>query len=261
MGAFRQMGKFLRICFRGQKFPTFLVKYMKYISTLMFEDEPDYDYLRGILCEEIVNANSRLDGKLQFRLAKLGGEVVTPEALPPDLLYGPTKKPPSERVSSIFDSACISATSYEKLREDKWAERSQDSLRNPTKAMLDIMKSMDDANDELTNSETPVVALLKLPFKLSPVTITKEILEEGSDAFQPPTEIKRRKTSKNKELKRLENFNPDVLERRRTRSDAVAASTKTQRQIRSNLRSAFNYGIAPVRNFMRSVSSSLPKIF
>jgi len=305
--AFRQMGKFLRICFRGQKFPTFLVKYMKYISTLMFEDEPDYDYLRGILCEEIVNANSKLDGKLQFRLAKLGGEVVTPEALPPDLLYGPSKKPPSERVSSIFDSACISATSYEKLREDKWAERSQDSLRNPTKAMLDIMKkmkaeknqdtstktpkgrkrtksfsdvdntnstpammevmrlkklkSMDDANDELTNSETPVVALLKLPFKLSPVTITKEILEEGSDAFQPPTEIKRRKTSKNKELKRLENFNPDVLERRRTRSDAVAESTKTQREIRSNLRSAFNYGIAPVRNFMRSVSSSLPKIF
>jgi len=137
---------------------------------------------------------------------------------------------------------------------------------NSTPAMMEVMrlkklKSMDDANDELTNSETPVVALLKLPFKLSPVTITKEILEEGSDAFQPPTEIKRRKTSKNKELKRLENFNPDVLERRRTRSDAVAESTKTQREIRSNLRSAFNYGIAPVRNFMRSVSSSLPKIF
>ena len=82
----------------------------------------------------------RLDGKLQFRLAKLGGEVVTPEALPPDLLFGPSRRPPSERVSSVFDSACISATSYEKLREDKWAERSQDSLRNPTKAMLDIMK-------------------------------------------------------------------------------------------------------------------------
>ena len=164
----------------------------------------------------------RLDGKLQFRLAKLGGEVVTPEALPPDLLFGPSRRPPSERVSSVFDSACISATSYEKLREDKWAERSQDSLRNPTKAMLDIMKkmkaeknqdtvktpkgrkrtksfsdvdntnstpammevmrlkklkSMDDANEELLNCDTPV-ALLKLPFKLSPVTITKEILEE-----------------------------------------------------------------------------------
>merc|ERR1711974_573698 len=269
--------------------------YMKYISTLMFEDKPDYDYLRGIMCEEIVNADSKLDGKLQFRLAKLGGEVVTPEALPPDLLYGPSKKPPSERVSSVFDKACISATSYEKMREDKWAERSQDSLQNPTKAMLDIMKkmkaeknqdntktpkgrkrtksfsdvdntnstpammevmrlkSMDDANEELLNCDTPV-ALLKLPFKLSPVTITKEILEEGSDPFQHPTEIKRRKTSKNKELKRLENFNENAVERRRTRSDAITESTKTQREIRSNLRSAFNYGMAPVRNFMRSVS-------
>jgi vaccinia related kinase len=309
--AFRQMGKFLRICFRGQKFPSFLIKFMKYVSTLMFEDTPDYDYLRGILCEEIVNAGSKLDGKLQFRLAKLGGEVVTPDALPPDLLYGPSKKPPSERVSSVFDKACISVTSYEKMREDKWAERSQDSLQNPTKAMLDIMKkmkadqklkaernqdntktpkgrkrtksfsdvdstnstpammevmrlkklkSMDDANEELMNCDVPV-ALLKLPFKLSPVTITKEILEEGSDPFQHPSESKRRKTSKNKELKRLENFMPDIIERRRTRSDAIAESTRTQREIRNNLRSAFNYGMAPVRSFMRSFSSSLPKIF
>jgi hypothetical protein len=309
--AFRQMGKFLRICFRGQKFPSFLIKFMKYVSTLMFEDTPDYDYLRGILCEEIFNADSKLDGKLQFRLAKLGGEVVTPEALPPDLLYGPSKKPPSERVSSVFDKACISVTSYEKMREDKWAERSQDSLQNPTKAMLDIMekmkadqkmkaermqdntktpkgrkrtksfsdvdstnstpammevmrlkklKSMDDANEELMNCDVPV-ALIKLPFKLSPVTITKEILEEGSDPFQHPSESKRRKTSKNKELKRLENFMPDIIERRRTRSDAIAESTRTQRELRNNLRSAFNYGMAPVRSFMRSFSSSLPKIF
>merc|ERR1712241_874743 len=309
--AFRQMGKFLRICFRGQKFPNFFIKYMKYISTLMFEDEPDYDYLRGIMCEEIINAGSKLDGKLQFRLAKLGGEVVTPEALPPDLLFGPSRRPPSERVSSVFDSACISATSYEKMREDKWAERSQDSLQNPTKAMLDIMKkmkadqkmkaeknqdntktpkgrkrtksfsevdstnstpammevmrikklkSMDDANEELMDCDVPV-ALLKLPFKLSPVTITKEILEEGSDPFQHPSESKRRKTSKNKELKRLENFMPDIVERRRTRSDAITESTRTQREIRNNLRSAFNYGMAPVRSFMRSFSSSLPKIF
>merc|ERR1712228_1109623 len=109
------------------------------------------------------------------------------------------------------------------------AEKNQDTVKTPkgrkrtksfsdvdntnsTPAMMEVMrlkklKSMDDANDELTNSETPVVALLKLPFKLSPVTITKE---------------------------RLEDFNPDVLERRRTRSDAVAESTKTQREIRSN---------------------------
>jgi len=136
---------------------------------------------------------------------------------------------------------------------------------NSTPAMMEVMrikklKSMDDANEELMNCDVPV-ALLKLPFKLSPVTITKEILEEGSDPFQHPSESKRRKTSKNKELKRLENFMPDIVERRRTRSDAIAESTRTQREIRNNLRSAFNYGMAPVRSFMRSFSSSLPKIF
>jgi hypothetical protein len=162
------------------------------------------------------------------------------------------------------------------------AERNQDNTKTPkgrkrtksfsdvdstnsTPAMMEVMrlkklKSMDDANEELMNCDVPV-ALLKLPFKLSPVTITKEILEEGSDPFQHPSESKRRKTSKNKELKRLENFMPDIIERRRTRSDAIAESTRTQREIRNNLRSAFNYGMAPVRSFMRSFSSSLPKIF
>lgn len=302
--AFRQMGKFLRICFRGQKFPLFLIKFMKYISGLMFEDKPDYDHLRGIILEEMRNNNCKLDGKLEFRLAKLGGEMATPDAISPDVLYGPSKRPPLERVSSVFDSACISATSYEKLREDSWTQRSQDSLENPTKAMTDIMakmqadkqaahittpvgkkgrkrnksfsdgdstnstpammevmkikkmKSMDDANEDLMG--TPI-ALLKLPFKLSPVTITMEIMEEGDDCFIPPTETKKRKVSKNTELKRLENHLPDAMERRRTRSDAD--TTRNQRELRSNLRSAFSYGMAPVRNFMRSVSSSLPKLF
>merc|ERR1712051_860592 len=93
--AFRQMGKFLRICFRGQKFPNFFIKYMKYISTLMFEDEPDYDFLRGIMCEEIVNAGSKLDGKLQFRLAKLSDSPTAQDNLQPELLFGPSKKPPT----------------------------------------------------------------------------------------------------------------------------------------------------------------------
>merc|ERR1719458_1315343 len=101
------------------------------------------------------------------------------------------------------------------------------------------MKSMDDANEDLMG--TPV-ALLKLPFKLSPVTITMEIMEEGDDCFIPPAETKKRKVSKNTELKRLENHLPDAMERRRTRSDAD--TTKNQRELRSNLRSAFSYGMA-----------------
>lgn len=50
------MGKFLRICFRGEKFPAFLVKFMKYVNGLLFEEEPDYDYLRGIVYEEMVKS-------------------------------------------------------------------------------------------------------------------------------------------------------------------------------------------------------------
>jgi len=303
--AFRQMGKFLRICFRGNKFPLFLIKFMKYISTLMFEDEPDYDFLRGVIKEEMVREGCRLDGKLQFRLAKLGGEPAeTLDALPPDLLYGPSKRPPSERVSAIFDSACVSATSYEKARDNAWAQRSHHALQNPTQAMLDIiakmenpppniklpkgrkraksfseadetsntpammevmklkkLKSMDDANDEM---KMATVALLTLPFKVAPMTITKDLLEESPETeiqFRVPSDTRRKKSARNIELKRLESRNsePELNERRRTRSETD--NTKVQREIRTNLRTAFNYGMAPVRSFMRSVSNSLPRLF
>ena len=43
------MNKFLKICFRGEKFPVFLPKFMKYVSGLMFEEEPDYQYLKEIV--------------------------------------------------------------------------------------------------------------------------------------------------------------------------------------------------------------------
>jgi hypothetical protein len=300
--AFRQMGKFLRICFRGQKFPLFLVKFMKYISNLMFEDEPDYNFLRELITEEMVREGCSLDGKLQFRLAKLGGEMAeTIESLPPDLLYGPTKKPPSERVSAIFDTACVSATSYERARDSAWAKRSKKSLQNPTQAMLEIMskmskmetgakrkrnrsfsdvdstcntpammeviklkklKSMDDSN---TEEDSIPIALLSLPFKLSAVTITKDIIEKDEDStasddvFRVPATTRRRKLSRARESKRLAMYIPDTTERRRTRSEAD--DTKVQREIRSNLRSALSYGMAPVRSFMRSVSNNLPRLF
>jgi len=296
--AFRQMGKFLRICFRGQKFPLFLVKFMKYISNLMFEDEPDYNFLRELISEEMVREGCSLDGKLQFRLAKLGGEMTeTIESLPPELLYGPSKKPPSERVSAIFDTACVSATSYEKARDSAWAKRSKKSLQNPTQAMLEIiskmetgrkrkrnrsfsdvdstcntpammeviklkkLKSMDDTNEE----DSIPIALLSLPFKLSTVTITKDIIEKDEDStasddvFRVPVTTRRRKLSRARESKRLAIYKPDTTERRRTRSEAD--DTKVQREIRSNLRSALSYGMAPVRSFMRSVSNNLPRLF
>ena len=49
--AFKQMNKFLKICFRGEKYPPFLLRFMKYVSGLTFEEEPDYDYLRKLVKE------------------------------------------------------------------------------------------------------------------------------------------------------------------------------------------------------------------
>jgi vaccinia related kinase len=117
--AFRQMAKFLRICFRGQKFPMFLLKFMKYVNDLMFEEEPDYDYLRGIVYQEMTSAKIKLDMKLEFKLARLTDPKEELEILNPDLLYGPSKKPPSERVSAVFDTTCVSATSWERQRDDR----------------------------------------------------------------------------------------------------------------------------------------------
>ena len=92
----------------------------------------------------MVKSGCKIDNKLEFKLAKLSdSKDGTQENLDPALLYGPSKKPPTERVSAVFDSACVSATSYEKLRDSIWAKRSQNSLENPTQAMLDIMEKME----------------------------------------------------------------------------------------------------------------------
>jgi len=300
--AFRQMGKFLRICFRGEKFPMFLVKFMKYVNGLMFEEEPDYDYLRGIVYEEMVKSGCKIDNKLEFKLAKLSdSKDGTQENLDPALLYGPSKKPPTERVSAVFDSACVSATSYEKLRDSIWAKRSQNSLENPTQAMLDIMekmenplsktpnkgrkrtksfseektcntpamvevmklkkmKSMDDANTSLFEESSPI-ALLPMPFLksspvipseiISPKKKTKKSQNSQKTLCRSPSAPEKTKTSRKNELKRLSSFLDEPIQRRRTRSDAESAN----REIRSNLRSAFNFGMGMIRQ----VSISIPR--
>lgn len=300
--AFRQMGKFLRICFRGEKYPAFLIKFMKYINGLQFEEEPDYDFLRGLVYEEMVKSGCKIDSKLEFKLAKLSDSKDTPpENLDPALLYGPSRKPPVERVSAVFDSACISATSYEKLRDSIWAKRSQNSLENPTQAMLDIMekmenppiktpnkgrkrtksfceektsntpammevmklkkmKSMDDANSNLAEDHS-IAALLPMPFlKLSPVVPASVInpkkkpdksQNSQKTLMRSPSAPEKKKVSRKTELKRLSSFLDEPVQRRRTRSDADTAN----RELRSNLRTAFNFGIGMIRQ----VSISLPK--
>jgi len=274
--AFKQMNKFLKICFRGEKYPGFLAKFMKYVNGLTFEEEPDYNYLREIVTEELIKSGCVMDNKLEFKLAKLSDQNrENKENLDPSLLFGPSKKPPVDRVSAVFDSLCVSEASYEKLRDDLCAERARRSLDNPTQAMLDVMAKMKKSpekafkrrkrnksfNIEEKTENTPAMmeVLRKQKIKMaedssddSEVEFPALVRPKLNFAEKITTEVISptvKKTAPRKtELERLE---IEPQQRRRTRGDQTAAN----REIRSNLRSAFNFGLG----VFRSVSQSLPK--
>jgi len=293
--AFKQINKFFKICFRGQKHPSFLGKFMKYISGLTFEEEPDYKYLREIVREELDKSGSNLDNKLEFKLAKLSdnkADSADQPPLTPALLFGPSKKPPTERVSIVFDTACVSESSYEKRRDRIISERAKASMENPTQAMLDILEKVN------RNQQSPVVKhpkgrkrtksfIMEEKTENTPAMLqvlkmkkSKESCEESSDEMdsdmEPPDSNstmvfaanKAKKVHLNRSFSAPEKCktNPRKTElqrlassgqeepfqlRRRTRSDALADN----RAVRSNLRSALNFGLGVIR----TVSQSLPK--
>ena len=66
----------------------------------------------------MIKSGCVLDNKLEFKLAKLSdSKNANKENIEPSVLFGPSKKPPVERVSAVFDSACVSETSYERARQ------------------------------------------------------------------------------------------------------------------------------------------------
>jgi len=288
--AFKQINKFLKICFRGEKHPSFLNKFMKYVSGLTFEEQPDYEFLREIVHEELVKSGSKLDNKLEFKLAKLSdNKDENKENLEPSLLFGPSKKPPVDRVSAVFDKACVSETSYEQTRDRILSERARVSLENPTQAMLDILEKLN------RNTTSPPVRQLKgrkrtksfladektenTPAMLQVLRMKKSKIgedssDDNSDQDPPdiPNVVQSRTRGKKVPLDRSKSapekckLNPRKTElqrlgssvqeetfqlRRRTRSDALSAN----REVRSNLRTALNFGLGVIR----SVSQSLPK--
>jgi len=290
--AFRQMNKFLKICFRGEKYPSFLTKFMKYVSGLKFEEEPDYNFLRKIVKEEMIKSGCVLDNKLEFKLAKLSdSKNANKENIEPSVLFGPSKKPPVERVSAVFDSACVSETSYERARDKVWEERGKRSMDNPTQAMVDIVekikarKKTEAGNNpkekpmkrkrtksfvmEDPTQNTP--AMLEV-IRMKKVRDAEESADESdvesavrkpkinfsvsipNDIVNPPKDRKGKKSpsARKTELQKLLGFEPKETQRRRTRSDAMVDN----RKVRSNLRSlAINFGLG----MFRSVSQSLPK--
>ena len=236
----------------------------------------------------MVRAKCVLDNKLEFKLAKLSDSKNTnKENIEPSVLFGPSKKPPVDRVSAVFDSACVSETSYEAARDRVLEERAKRSLDNPTQAMLDILEKMNARKRERVesgnNQPKPMKRKRQKSFVMEdPTENTPAMLEvirmkkvkdaeDSTDESEVESAVKKPKINfsvlipndivnpekkkkspgvRKTELEKLMGFEPKE-QRRRTRSDALVES----RKVRSNLRSAINFGLG----MFRSVSQSLPK--
>lgn len=215
-----------------------------------------------------------MDDKLEFKLAKLSeSKDANKENLDPSLLYGPSKKPPNERVSAVFDSACVSETSYCKLKEKIEAEKADESLQNPTQAMLDVMARIKSSQTKPAKSRKRRKSNLveekteNTPAMIEVLSLKRKKLDESSDSEiefcdhikRPkqlsssisPEIIKPKKSPPRKtELQKLVSSASEPMQRRRTRHDQSLAN----REVRSNLRSALNFA----SGVLRSVSNSLP---
>ena len=236
----------------------------------------------------MVRAKCVLDNKLEFKLAKLSDSKNTnKENIEPSVLFGPSKKPPVDRVSAVFDSACVSETSYEAARDRVLEERAKRSLDNPTQAMLDILEKINAKKRERVESGNSQPKPMKrkrqksfvmedptenTPAMLEVIRMKKvKDAEDSTDESEVESAVKKPKINfsvlipndivnpekkkkspgvRKTELEKLMGFEPKE-QRRRTRSDALVES----RKVRSNLRSAINFGLG----MFRSVSQSLPK--
>ena len=236
----------------------------------------------------MVRAKCVLDNKLEFKLAKLSdSKNANKENIEPSVLFGPSKKPPVDRVSAVFDSACVSETSYEAARDRVLEERAKRSLDNPTQAMLDILEKMNAKKRERVESGNSQPKPMKrkrqksfvmedptenTPAMLEVIRMKKvKDAEDSTDESEVESAVKKPKINfsvlipndivnpekkkkspgvRKTELQKLMGFEPKE-QRRRTRSDALVES----RKVRSNLRSAINFGLG----MFRSVSQSLPK--
>ena len=238
----------------------------------------------------MVKSRCVLDNKLEFKLAKLSdAKNANKENIEPSVLFGPSKKPPLDRVSAVFDGACVSESSYEKARDLVMQERDRNSLENPTQAMLDILEKMNAKKRERVESgntqpkpckrkrtksfvmEDPTEntpAMLEV-IRMKKVKDAEDSADESefesavkkpkinfsvlipNDIINPSAEKKKKSPGVRKtELQQLLGFESKD-QRRRTRSDGLVESRKA----RSNLRSAISFGLG----MFRSVSVSLPK--
>lgn len=148
--AFENPQKFLKHCFRGLSgvYPNLLLRLMNYVSNLRFEQQPNYNFIRTLVLQEMKTQGLVQDGRLEF---KLGTPAPTLDGGAENTYLRPP--PPETRVSAVFDRLCVSAGSWERAREQVWSRRDVDSLTNPTQAMLDVMSRMKSREKERKERE------------------------------------------------------------------------------------------------------------
>lgn len=135
--AFEEIEEFLDVAFQGKEYPEYLTSFMKYINTLKFEEMPNYDYLRSLLKHDILNHGGKVDGKMEFKLVvnpKQENYPDTSEFCRRDLTLLEKRG-----YYNRFDEMAISEESWKNERNKRWLDRSQESLANPTSAMVDII--------------------------------------------------------------------------------------------------------------------------
>lgn len=151
--AFANPHKFLRHCFRhcpsGGGYPQLLNRLMRYIQTLRFEEEPQYHLLRQMIKQQMTELHLVPNGRLEFQLgrpnANRPGSVGSSQEEQESADYL-CPVPADTRVSTVFDKLCVSQRTWNVNREAFWAARDEQSLTNPTQAMLDVQTAIRERN-------------------------------------------------------------------------------------------------------------------
>ena len=148
--AFNDIESFFDSCFSGREYPTILKQLMKNIGELVFEEKPDYDWMKTTLTSEM-NKNKdifdevELNIEMNLRSQEVGGHGDVQEKENEDPLLKRsgqkqhTKKGHSKKAKK---AECISSVSYAKMKESVMKIQNEESLLNPTPAMTEQLEKM-----------------------------------------------------------------------------------------------------------------------
>lgn len=127
--AFNDIEGFLNSCFPSpDQPPSLITNMMHFVANLQFEEKPDYGYLRELFLEEIDDSDIEIELKFEMKRGDQK-ENMDPERA--------SKKKNQKHLKR--NKSNHSVNTYEKLREEKIRRNDQESLNNPTPAMVEVL--------------------------------------------------------------------------------------------------------------------------